>query len=202
MGLAAGLAVAGGVSRLALGVVLIYVAMTFAYSLYLKRLPLVDGLVLATQYTLRLALGVAAAQVPPSPWLFVFSMFLFTSLCLAKRYTELMRSRATHGTSIAGRGYRPEDAPLVLAVGIAAGLSAVIIIILYIIDDAFRQSFYRWTVWLWGFPPLVFLLICRMWLVTTRGEMHDDPVRFMLTDRVSQGLLAVLVTCFAFAWLG
>jgi hypothetical protein len=91
---------------------------------------------------------------------------------------------------------------LVLAVGIAAGLGAAIIIVLYIIEDAFRQSFYGWTAWLWGFPPLVFLLICRIWLVTTRGEMHDDPVRFLLTDRVSQGLLAFLVTCFAFAWLG
>ena len=200
-GLAAGLAIAAGVSWPALGVLLVYVALTLAYSLGLKRLPLVDGFVLAIQFTLRLALGVVAAQVPPSPWLFVFSMFLFTSLTLAKRHTELGRSSSVQGTSIAGRGYRAEDAPLVLAVGIAAGLGAVIILILYIIDDAFRQSFYGSTLWLWGFPPSVFLIICRIWLVTARGEMDDDPIKFLLTDRVSQELLAVLVTCFFFAWL-
>jgi 4-hydroxybenzoate polyprenyltransferase len=201
-GLVTGFALAAAVSWPALAVLLLYVALTLAYSLGLKRLPLIDGLVLATLYTLRLALGVAAAQVPPSPWLFVFSMFLFMSLSLAKRHTELSRAHAARGTTIAGRGYRAEDAPLVLAVGMAAGTAAVVIIILYIIEDAFRQSFYGRTLWLWGFPPLVFLLICRVWLVTARGEMNDDPVRFMLADRASQGVLAVLVACFALAWLG
>lgn len=200
-GLAVGLALAAAVSLPVLGVLLLYVGLTLSYSLGLKRLPLIDGLVLATQFTLRLALGVVAAQVPPSPWLFVFSMFLFTSLSLAKRYTELGRSGLVQGTTIAGRGYRAEDAPLVLAIGVAAGLGAVVIVILYIIEDAFRQSFYGTTASLWGFPPLVFLLVCRIWLVTVRGEMNDDPVRFMLADRVSQGLLAVLVTCFFVAWL-
>jgi 4-hydroxybenzoate polyprenyltransferase len=200
-GLAAGLALSALLSWRAMAVLLIYVALTLAYSLALKRLPLVDGFILATQFTLRLALGVVAAQVPPSPWLFVFSMFLFTSLSLAKRHMELGRLGRVQALQIAGRGYRTEDAPLVLAVGTAAGLGAVIIIILYIIEDAFRQSFYGSTVWLWGFPPVVFLLICRIWLVTVRGEMNDDPIRFMLADRASQCLLAVLITCFLFAWL-
>jgi 4-hydroxybenzoate polyprenyltransferase len=201
IGLAAGLALAAAISLSVLGVLLLYVVLTLSYSLGLKRLPLIDGLVLATQFTLRLALGVAAAQVPPSPWLFVFSMFLFTSLSLAKRYTELGRLGMMQGTQIAGRGYRTEDAPLVLAIGVAAGLGAVVIVILYIIEDAFRQSFYGSTASLWGFPPLVFLLVCRIWLVTVRGEMHDDPVKFMLADRVSQSLLAILIMCFFLAWL-
>lgn len=201
VGLAAGLALAASISLPVLGVLLLYIGLTLSYSFGLKRLPLIDGLVLATQYTLRLALGVVAAQVPPSPWLFVFSMFLFTSLSLAKRYTELGRLGMVQGTQIAGRGYRTEDAPLVLAIGVAAGIGAVIIVILYIIEDAFRQSFYGSAASLWGFPPLVFLIVCRIWLVTVRGEMHDDPVKFMLADRVSQSLLAMLVTCFFLAWL-
>ena len=201
VGLLAGLALAATVSPAAVGVLLVYVGLTLSYSLGLKRLPLIDGLVLAVQFTLRLALGVVAAQVPPSPWLFVFSMFFFTSLSLAKRYTELGRLSTVQLTKIAGRGYRTEDMPLVLAIGVAAGLGAVVIVILYIIDDAFRQSFYGATAWLWGFPALIFLLVCRIWLVTVRGEMHDDPVRFMLIDRASQAVLAMLVICFAFAWL-
>ena len=201
VGLVAGLGLGATVSSSAVAVLLLYVGLTLSYSLGLKRLPLIDGLVLAVQFTLRLALGVVASQVPPSPWLFVFSMFFFTSLSLAKRYTELGRLSTVQLTKIAGRGYRTEDMPLVLAIGVAAGLGAVIIVILYIIDDAFRQSFYGATAWLWGFPALIFLLVCRIWLVTVRGEMHDDPVKFMLADRVSQAVLAMLVICFAFAWL-
>jgi 4-hydroxybenzoate polyprenyltransferase len=201
-GLTIGLVAAAGVTWLALGVLLLYTGLTLSYSLGLKRLPLIDGLVLATLYTLRLALGVVAAEVPPSPWLFIFSMFLFTSLSLTKRLTELGRMGTAHGASMAGRGYRSEDAPLVLAVGVAAALGAIIILVLYIMEDAYQQSFYGRTSFLWGFPPLVFLLMCRTWLMTVRGQMNDDPVRFMMSDRVSQCLLAVLVACFTVAWLG
>lgn len=200
-GLTAGLALAFAVSRDALQVMLVYTALTLAYSLAIKRLPLVDGLALATLFTLRLGLGVAATAVPPSAWLFVFSMFIFASLSFAKRYTELDRAIKTAGAKISGRGYRAEDVPLVLAVGVAAGLGAVIILILYIIEDAFLRSFYGATQWLWGFPLLVFLLICRIWLVTVRGEMNDDPVKFMIADTHSQVVLGLLATCFAFAWL-
>ena len=200
-GLTTGLALAFAVSRDALQVMLVYTALTLAYSLAIKRLPLVDGLALATLFTLRLGLGVAATAVPPSAWLFVFSMFIFASLSFAKRYTELDRAIKTAGAKISGRGYRAEDVPLVLAVGVAAGLGAVIILILYIIEDAFLRSFYGATQWLWGFPLLVFLLICRIWLVTVRGEMNDDPVKFMIADTHSQVVLGLLATCFAFAWL-
>jgi 4-hydroxybenzoate polyprenyltransferase len=200
-GLAAGLTLCAFISGSALTVLLVYLGLTLSYSLGLKRLPLVDGLVLATLYTLRLALGVAASGVPPSAWLFVLSMFLFTSLGLAKRFTEIARSDIAHTETIAGRGYRREDAPVVLAVGVAAGLGAVLIMVLYIIEDAFRQTFYGSTFWLWGFPPIVFLIVCRIWLVTGRGEMNDDPVEFLLRDRASQLLAAVLVLCFGIAWL-
>ena len=202
IGLVAGLSVAASVSWSAVAILLAYVALTLAYSLGLKRIPLVDGHVLAILFTLRLALGVAAAAVPPSSWLFVFSLFLFSSLTFAKRYTELVRSEVGRGEVIFGRGYRAEDTPLVLAIGVAAGLGAVLIMVLYIIEDAFRQSFYGNTLFLWGFPPLIFLIVGRIWLVTVRGEMNDDPVKFLLHDRPSQTVLLTLAVCFGFAWLG
>lgn len=201
VGLAAGLALGAAISWSTVVVLGSYLALTLAYSLGVKRVPLLDGFVLAVLFTLRLGLGVAATGVPPSAWLFVFSMFLFTSLSYAKRYTELTRAELPSGATIAGRGYRAEDAPLVLAFGLAAGIGSVIIMVLYIIEDAFRQSFYGSTQLLWGFPPLIFLLICRIWLVTFRGDMNDDPVKFVITDRYSLSMLALFVVCFVLAWM-
>jgi 4-hydroxybenzoate polyprenyltransferase len=203
LALLAGFAIGAMISWQAAAALAAYVALTLFYSLFLKRLPLIDGLVLATLYTSRLALGVVAAQVPPSPWLFVFSMFIFASLSFAKRYTELQRViEKQGGDRIAGRGYRIEDVPLVLALGMATGMAAVVVTIFYIIEDAFLQSFYGRTGWLWGFPPLMFLFVCRMWLVSVRGEMSDDPIEFALRDLPSQAVLAGLLVCFGFAWLG
>jgi len=179
-----------------------YSVLTFAYSLWIKRLAIVDGLTLAVLYTLRLVVGIAAAGVPPSPWLLGFSMLLFMSLSLAKRYGEL-QSAVTKGLDrLHGRAYQREDIPFLLALGVSAGVSAVVVVVLYILDDAFKQSFYGWTIWLWGFPPLMFLLVARIWLIAVRGEMGDDPIDSALRDRTSQIALMLLLLCFSFAWLG
>jgi hypothetical protein len=74
--------------------------------------------------------------------------------------------------------------------------------VLYIVEEAFRNSFYGTTAALWGFPPLVFLFVIRVWLVSVRGEMMDDPVAFAIKDKTSIGLLCLLLVCFGVAWLG
>lgn len=181
---------------------LVYLGVTLAYTLHIKTVPFLDGLVLAALFTIRLGIGAVAAEVPPSPWLFVFSMFLFSSLCYAKRYTEIAKVIARQDKTINGRGYRAIDAPIVLTAGLASGIGAVLIMVLYIVEEAFRSSFYGSTGWLWGFPPLMFLFIMRIWLVSGRGEMSDDPVAFAIRDRASLAVLALLSVCFAFAWLG
>ncbi len=197
----AGLAIAGLVSWPTCAAVLLYLGLTLAYSLHVKTVPFLDGFTLAALFTVRLGIGVVAADAPPSPWLFVFSMFLFSSLSYAKRFTEISRAIERKIQALHGRGYRPVDAPMVLTIGVAAGVGAVMVMVLYIVEEAFRSSFYGSTGWLWGFPPLVFLFVVRIWLVSARGEMMDDPVAFAIKDRVSIGLLGLLLVCFAAAWL-
>jgi 4-hydroxybenzoate polyprenyltransferase len=202
IGIMLGLLVGAMASAEVAGFLSLYLAITLAYSFGLKRVPIVDGLVLATLFTIRLVIGIAAADVRPSAWLLVFSMFLFASLSYAKRYTELARAIERNANLANGRGYSAADAPLVLAVGATTGIGAVLIMILYIVEDAFQQTFYGSTIWLWCLPPLVFLLISRMWLKSSRGEMSDDPVEFALKDRPTLVLGAMMTICFAFAWHG
>ena len=199
IGIGMGLGLAAMVSPGSAAVLVGYLLLTIAYSLVLKRLALVDGIILAALYAARLALGVEAASVPPSPWLFVFAMFLFASLSYAKRHVEIGRMQRLKGTTINGRGYRVGDAPLVLAVGVSAGVGAVLILVLYIINDAFAQAFYGSKAWLWGLPPLLFLIVSRIWLTCHRGEMNDDPVTFVLRDRMSLGMGALMLACFVLA---
>lgn len=180
----------------------LYLATTLGYSLKLKKLPILDGFTLAGLFTLRLGAGIIASGAPPSPWLLVFSMYLFASLSFAKRHTEVARVIERGGTEIRGRGYKAVDLPLILAIGIATGMCAVLILVLYIIDDAFHQSFYGNTIWLWGFPIVVFLFVCRVWLMCQRDLMNDDPVVFAVKDRPSLALAGGLMVCFAAAWAG
>lgn len=180
----------------------VYTALTLAYSFFLKRVVLLDALTLASLFTIRLAVGVAAVSAVASPWLFVFSMFLFSSLALAKRHTEIARAVARDTTRINGRGYVGADLPLVLAAGIAAGTSALLILVFYIIDDAFKQTFYGDVAWLWGFPLTLSIVLGRVWVACQRGELQDDPVVFALTDRLSLAAGAALGACFLLALTG
>lgn len=179
----------------------IYLATSLAYSFGLKRAPLLDSFTLAALFTIRLGMGTLAAQCTPSAWLYMESMFLFSSLSFAKRYTELLRIIEREKTQIDGRGYRAADAPLVLGFGVASALGATLIMILYIINDAFTQAFYGRAIWLWGFPAAIYLFLSRIWLVCHRGELDDDPVAFAIRDKACLTILAVAALAFAFAWL-
>ncbi len=181
--------------------IVLYLAVSLSYSFALKRAPLIDSFVLASLFSLRLIIGIVASGATPSAWLIVFSMFFFSSLSLAKRYAEIQRIKDTANPELAGRGYRVTDAPLVLGTGLATGIGAVLIMVLYLIEDAFQQTFYGNVSWLWGFPVILQLFVYRIWLVCQRGEMDDDPVLFTLKDGPSLTLFAAATICFFMAWL-
>jgi 4-hydroxybenzoate polyprenyltransferase len=182
---ATGFGIAASIGRDEVAMLFLYVAGAVSYSLLWKRVPILDVFVIACLFTFRLGLGVMLADVRISPWLLVFSMFLFLSLAAAKRYTELLRLMPSGVDKLPGRGYVANDAPLVLALGIASMLGAVLILIVYLLEDAFPRAVYGNPMWLWTIPPILFLFLGRIWLLSQRGQMLDDPVAFALKDRVS-----------------
>ncbi|SFI08607.1 UbiA family prenyltransferase [Bradyrhizobium sp. Gha] len=201
VGLVAATAIAISAGTLVLALLGLYVAMTTAYSFLLKRIPVLDVLVLAALFTFRLGFGIVLTQVRLSPWLLVFSMFVFMSLSMAKRHTEVLRMGANGLTSMHGRGYVAQDAPLMLAIGVAAMLGAVLILILYLIEDAFPRGFYGNPAALWAVPAILFLFLGRVWLLCQRGQLRDDPVAFALKDKPSLALAGLMAITFAIAVL-
>ena len=199
---AGGFALAALTGQLALLLFLAaYLAATVSYSLKLKQTPILDAMMLAGLFTLRLAIGVVCAAVVWSPWLLVFSMFMFGSLSFAKRSTELGRMEAAGLERLPGRGYVRADIPLVFALGVSLSTAATLVLVLYLIQDAFRHEFYHWPVGLWAMPVVVALWTGRIWLLCGRRELHDDPVVFALKDKVSlalgaAGALGVLAAVF------
>ncbi len=176
--------------KFALGVA-VYLALTLAYSFQLKRKAMIDVVVLALLFTLRLMMGGALADVVVSEWLLIFSMFFFFSLSVAKRHVEIAsKALASNGRreAIPGRGYFTTDAPLSLAVGVGSGVAAVLILLIYLIEDAFGAGVYQNTDWLWLAPAAIGLWVGRIWLLAHRGELDDDPVAFAVRDRWSLAL--------------
>jgi 4-hydroxybenzoate polyprenyltransferase len=173
----------------------IYYALTLAYSMWLKRLIVLDVIVLAALFTMRMMAGSAAVAIWPSPWLLALSMFLFTSLALVKRYAELVIMRMEHGQNARARGYRVSDAELLPAIGVASGVVAVLVLVLYITSGP-AQLYYGRQQAIWLVCPILLFWIWYIWIIAHRGEMLDDPLVFALRDRISLsaiGAMAILM---------
>lgn len=178
-------------------VVLTYMGLTTAYSLYFKRLIVIDICLLAGLYTIRIVAGGAATGIPLSVWLLAFSTFFFFALAAVKRQAELVDGVAAGRVTARGRGYRAEDLSLVATMAIASGYVSVLVMALYLNSPDVLELYGRPQL-LWGVCPVLLFWITRMVMVTHRGEMDDDPVVYAVRDRVSL-LCFVLVVSFAAA---
>jgi 4-hydroxybenzoate polyprenyltransferase len=187
-----GCVLAGLLSALSLGVVLLYFALTLGYSFTFKRVVLLDVLVLAGLYTLRIVAGAAAISSWPSVWLLAFSMFLFISLAFIKRYAELMIKRATAGDQATARGYELSDAELLASKGTASGYAAVLVLALYIASGTVNAPYSRHQL-IWLVCPLLLYWVGYLWLIAHRGRMHHDPLVFALRDRTSRVLILLML---------
>ncbi|MFY2763396.1 UbiA family prenyltransferase [Arenimonas sp. MALMAid1274] len=194
----AGLALAWWAEPKFAGVLAVYYALTLGYSLRLKRVVMLDVILLAALYTVRIIGGTVVIGAVLSFWLLAFSMFIFLSLALLKRYVELAAMLGEGKISAAGRGYAVDDLPLLQSLGSAAGYLAVLVLALYI-NSPDSITLYQHPQVLWLLCPLMLYWVSRTWVVAHRGGMDDDPVVFAATDRVSQvvGVLCAVIALWA-----
>jgi 4-hydroxybenzoate polyprenyltransferase len=157
----------------------------------LKRTSLFDVMTLSGLYTMRILGGAAATLIAPSFWLLAFSVFIFLSLAIVKRYAELDMLIQQGRSSAAGRAYESSDLPVLLSLGTASGYCSVLVLALYINSDQSRDLYARPEI-LWLVCPLLLYWISRVWLLTQRRLMHDDPIVFALRDRISLCLGVVI----------
>jgi 4-hydroxybenzoate polyprenyltransferase len=175
------------------GILGLYLGATTAYSFFLKRVAILDVLVLAGLYTVRVLAGAVATQVAVSPWFLAFSMFFFLSLAFVKRYAELRTAGGDGGEQayLLARGYSVGDVDLLRSVGAASGYLAIAVLALYINSPEVHRL-YGQPAWLWLMGPLLLYWITRVWFLAHRGQLDGDPVVFALTDGPSY-VLAGLV---------
>lgn len=152
-----------------------YIFLTLCYSLYLKKLLLVDVLILAILYIVRVIAGHIVTGIAFSLWLSSFVFFLFLSLAFSKRAAELVHTSRSHRELVPGRGYAAVDLGIITTAGIASGLLSSLVLALYINSDAVRLL-YRRPALLWAIVPLMVYYILHIWVISGRGELDSDPI--------------------------
>lgn len=178
----------------------VYYALTLAYSLWIKRVVMLDVITLAMLYTIRVIAGAIATLQSVTFWLLAFCVFIFLSLAFLKRYTELKLANADISKARYGRGYEPGDVELLASLGTAAGYLSVLVLALYI-NDGSSAAIYRSPYWLWPACLLLLMWLSRAWLIAHRGQMPDDPIVFALRDNPSRLIGIAVIAVFVIASL-
>ncbi len=179
-------------------VLLVYAALTSLYSAYLKKIAVLDAVVLASFYALRLFAGSLAISVPISEWLLAFSMFLFLSLAFAKRFSELHSLKGRNEEKARGRGYVASDLEQVAQLGSSSGYISALVMALYISSEEVKKLYSNPEI-LWIICPILLYWVGRIWILAHRGHLHEDPIVFALKDKTSYlvGFLAILASILA-----
>jgi 4-hydroxybenzoate polyprenyltransferase len=179
---------------------LTYYALTTVYSWRLKQVPIADVLMLAVLYSMRIVAGSVATETVASGWFIEFAIFLFLSLALVKRLSELreMESGTAVDNANRERGYAVGDLPLLLAFGTASGYIAVFVFTMYLGSDKVTELYSRPEL-LWIFCPLLLYWITRIWHLAWRGKMQDDPLAFAARDPQTYLVGAIGITTILYA---
>lgn len=204
-GLGLAFVLSADVSSAFVWMLLLYVALTTAYSWVLKTYVLIDVLMLSLLYTLRILAGAVAVAIPASSWLLAFSVFVFLSLALVKRCAEMVSLKKSGEEFARGRDYRVGDLVVLWPMGVGAALSAVVVFGLFI-SAAETQARYASPQLLWLIAVGLIYWLGRLWVKTSRGEMHDDPVVYAIKDRGSLVamilMLIVMMIAHSVDWIG
>ena len=170
-----------------------YLLLTLLYSFKLKSYILMDTISLSLLYTTRIFVGALVIGIMPSVWLISFSMFMFLSLALIKRCSELQTLDKVRNERTPGRDYMVSDVHILANMGVASGFVSVLVVALYL-NDTQSISQYTYPEILWLVCPLLLYWIGRMWIKTFRDEMHDDPIVFSIKDKGSLLCISCILT--------
>ena len=171
---------------------LLYLVLTSAYSWVLKEYVLIDVVILSLLYTLRIIAGSVASGIATSSWLLAFSGFIFLSLSLVKRCSELVSLNQFGKEATRGRDYRFTDLVVLWPLGVGSALSAVVVFGLFI-DAPETQARYATPRLLWFVAIGLIYWLARIWIKASRGEMHDDPLIYAITDHGSRITVLVII---------
>ena len=169
-----------------------YLILSITYTKFVKKIPILDILVLTIFYLTRLMLGGVVLDISISIWLFTFCFFIFLPLCCVKRIVEIKRFNKS-----SVRGYKKQDISFLNNISNASSLLSAVVILLYGESSNFK-IYYNNTYFLFIISLVVIFWLLRVNFLANRGKVSHDPVSFALKDKLTYLILLLISILFIF----
>jgi len=171
-------------------IILMYIGLMIAYSLFLKRMMILDCVTISVGFCLRAVAGAIVVGVFISPWLVICTFALCLFLGFSKRRSEIAQlgeDSELFRKTLAG--YTPEL--LAHMLDVTSGL-AIVCFLLYAMDERTKGLFGPNLVYT---TPLVLYCVFRFSALIQKGK-YCDPVQLILGDRPFQiGFVLWVLLC-------
>lgn len=172
--------------------VLLYVAANIAYSMVLKRYPIIDVLTISVGFVLRIYAGAAALDLTPTVWIQICAGLLALFIALAKRRDDLVREvGAEHRESLEGYSKPFLDTCVVVTLSV--------LLVSYLIFTADREAMERLgSDKLFLTTPYVIAGLFRYLQLMLVYERSGSPTDLLFNDRFLMASVAAWVASFAY----
>lgn len=163
-------------------ILLVYVALNVAYSLVLKQVGILDMLIVAFFYVLRILFGGAAVSIHPTSWLLLMAFLLALFLVIAKRRDDvLVMEQGGSSVRKSAQAYNLEF------INLALTLVATITIVCYIMYTMSAETISHFhTEYVYATSVFVIAGILRYMQVTIVAGKSGSPTKVLFKDRFVQ----------------
>ncbi len=170
-----------------------YLIIVIVYTYILKKIMIVDLIILTSFFILRLIIGAEITSTLITSWLLFFSLFLFLFLAINKRIVELQffETNSKELINKYNRGYSIKDIDLLKKLSATSGLISVFVLAIYF-NFTQNLNYYENIYFSFFLCLLLLIWILRILFLTERKLMNYDPILFSIKDKISW-LLGIIV---------
>lgn len=175
-----------------------YLLINHAYSLWLKHVAILDVMLVAFGFVLRIIAGAVAAEVEPSHWIIIMTFLLALFLVLAKRRDDVIKYERTQ--AVARRNVTAYNRNLLDHIITLVAAITLVSYIMYTVDDEIVARFDCKYV----YATSIFVLagILRYLQITLVEEKSWSPTKIIMRDRFLQLCVAGWLLLFAYIIYG
>ena len=177
-------------------IVLAYLLLNLAYSLFLKRVVLIDAACIALGFILRIVAGCFAIKVLPSPLVILMTFFVSQFFTFTKRKLEISLLGDVSNTRESIKELDISTANQFILINAILSISFYIT---YVLDAATIERAGTEYLYLTVMPFT--LIIFRLYLLANSMKISDDPIIYLKKDKTIKYLFVLYLLVFFIAYL-